>query len=245
MAASKKGTFVMLLFLDTAKIEEIRKYAFLLHGVTTTPTIIKRDSDMTSDEFMTAVRSEFPQLEVHVEALAETAEDTKKLILEEFCKKPWYDKDKVVFKVPVDLEGLKATVELGRDNPEVRINLHMVFAAGQAALAMHAKPAYIAPLIGRYADKVAELSSNGRRSAANDAGLYMLAEVVACKESLESDTHILTSSIRTVHDFAEAIKMGADAATLPPAIMNAALEHPMTTEGVAVFWKDLKELGEV
>jgi transaldolase len=234
----------MLLFLDTAKIDEIRKYAFMLHGVTTTPTIIKRDSNMTSDEFMTVVRQEFPELEIHVEAMAETSEETQKLIVDEFCKKAWYDKDKVVFKVPISLDGLRTTIELSKANPDVRINLHMAFAAGQAALAMHAKPAYIAPLIGRYADKVAELRSNGKRSAADDAGLDMLAEVVACKESLESDTHILTSSIRSVHDFAEAIKMGADAATLPPAILAEALEHPMTTEGVEVFKKDLIALGE-
>ncbi len=234
----------MLLFLDTANLDEIRNYAFLLHGVTTTPTIIKRDSDMTSDEFMAAVRKEFPHLEVHVEALAETAEATEKLIVDEFCKKPWYDKDKVVFKVPVSVEGLKATANLAKSAPSVRINLHMVFAAGQAILAMKAKPAYIAPLIGRYADRIAELRSNGRRSAANDAGLDMLGEVVACKESLGSDTHILTSSIRSVHDFAEAIKLGADAATLPPAIMSEALGHPMTAEGVEVFWKDLQKLGE-
>lgn len=241
---SYRGDHSVLLFLDTAKLDEIRKYSFLLHGVTTTPTIIRRDSDMASDDFMTAVRTEFPELEIHVEAMADTAEATIKLITDEFCKKAWYDKDKVVFKVPLDTEGLKTTTSLSRTNPDVRINLHMVFAAGQAILAMQAKPAYIAPLIGRYADKIAELRSNGKRSASDDAGLDMLAEVVACKESLGSDTHILTSSIRSVHDFAEAIKLGADAATLPPSILGKALEHPMTTEGIEVFRKDLIKLGE-
>ena len=69
----------MLLFLDTADIAEIEKFAFLLHGVTTTPTIIKRVG-MTGDEFMTKVRSQFPDLEIHVEALAESADETKKVI---------------------------------------------------------------------------------------------------------------------------------------------------------------------
>lgn len=230
----------MLLFLDTAKIEEIRKYAPLLHGVTTTPTIIKRDSNLSTDEFMTLVRDEFPDLEVHVEALAKNAAATERLILNELSAKPWYNEDKVVFKVPVSVEGIKATIALAKKAPQVKINLHMVFAASQAILAMHAKPAYIAPLIGRYADKIAKLHTNGLRASGNDAGLHMLAEVVASKESLNSDTHILTSSIRSVHDFAQAIILGADAATLPPAIMSEALEHPMTEEGVEVFWKDLQ-----
>ena len=74
------------------------------------------------------------------------------------------------------------------------------------------------------------------------AELDMLAEVVACKDSLASDTHILTSSIRSVHDFAEAIKLGADAATLPLAILGQALEHPMTTEGVEVMLERSKRV---
>lgn len=230
----------MLLFLDTADIDEIEKYAFMLHGVTTTPTIIKRDYHKSSDEFMTVVRKNFPDLEIHVEALAKDAKATKDLILRNFHKKAWYKADKVVFKVPVSVDGLKVAAMLAKEAPEVRLNLHMVFAARQAILAMHVKPAYIAPLIGRYADRVAELHSNGKRSRDNDAGLEMLEEVLASKQSLGSDTHILASSIRSVHDFAHAIMLGADAITLPPAIMRDALAHPMTTEGVETFWKDLK-----
>lgn len=230
----------MLLFLDTADIAEIERYAFMLHGVTTTPTIIKRDYHQSSDVFMTEVRQKFPDLEIHVEALAKDAKATKELILQDFCKKPWYKADKVVFKVPVSVDGLGVAAALAKESPEVRLNLHMVFAAGQSILAMHANPAYIAPLIGRYADKIAELHSNGKRSRDNDAGLEMLEEVLACKQSLGSDTHVLASSIRSVHDFAHAIMLGSDAVTLPPAVMRDALEHPMTIEGVETFWKDLK-----
>jgi len=230
----------MLLFLDTADIAEVEKYGFMLHGVTTTPTIIKRDYKGSSDEFMNEIRTRFPNLEIHVEALAKDAKATEGLILNDFCDRPWYKADKVVFKVPVSVDGLKAAASLAKTSPEVQLNLHMVFSAAQSALAMHVKPAYIAPLIGRYADKIAELHANGLRSRDNDAGLEMLEEVLACKENLESQTHILTSSIRSVHDFAQAIILGADAATLPPRIMAEALEHPMTTDGVATFWKDLK-----
>lgn len=229
----------MLLFLDTADIAEIEKYAFMLHGVTTTPTIIKRDYHKSSDIFMTEVRRKFPGLEIHVEALAKNAEAIKELILQDFCKKPWYKADKVVFKVPVSVEGLEVAAMLAKEVPNVRLNLHMVFSAGQSALAMHLSPSYIAPLIGRYADKIAELHSNGKRSRDNDAGLEMLEEVLACKQSLGSDTHVLASSIRSVHDFAHAVMLGADAITLPPSVVRDALKHPMTTEGVETFWEDL------
>lgn len=230
----------MLLFLDTADLAEVEKYSFMLHGVTTTPTIIKRDYKKSGDEFMIEVREKFPDLEIHVEALAKDAEATLELILENFCRKSWYKVGKVVFKVPVSVDGLAVAAALAKKAPEVKLNLHMVFTAGQSILAMHVNSAYIAPLIGRYADKIAELHSNGKRSRNNDAGMEMLEEVLACKQSLGSDTHILASSIRTVHDFAQAVILGADAVTLPPTVLREALEHPMTTEGVATFWKDLK-----
>lgn len=229
----------MLLFLDTADLTEIEKCAFMLHGVTTTPTIIKRDYHEPSDAFMSEVRQKFPDLEIHVEALAKDADATKRLILQDLCQRPWYKADKIVFKVPVSVAGLEVATFLEKEASEVKLNLHMVFTAGQSILAMHTKPAYIAPLIGRYADKIAQLHTNGKRSRNDDAGLEMLQDVIACKRSLSSETHVLASSIRSVHDFANAIMLGSDAITLPPAIMREALEHPMTTEGVEAFWKDL------
>jgi len=231
----------MLLFLDTADFNEIEVFSSLIYGVTTTPTIIKRDSGLGTDEFMSKIRHDFPHLEVHVEALAHSADDTVDLIVNSLTKASWYDTDKVVFKVPLSLEGIKAVKKLRSQAPEVRVNLHMVFSGAQAIMAMHVEPAYIAPLIGRYADKVAELRSHGQRSASNDAGLDMLRDVQAVKDSLESRTHILASSIRSVHDFVHAITIGADAVTLPPAIMRDSLEHSMTSEGVALFWQDLKD----
>lgn len=228
----------MLLFLDTADIDAIKEFAFLINGVTTTPTIIKRDTGLTSEEFMTKVRNEFPDLEIHVEALAKTANETEKLI-DSFLSKPWYNADKVAFKVPISKEGLEATKNIKHKDSSVKINLHMAFSAAQASLAMLTKPDYIAPLIGRYADKVAELNAHGKRSHGNDAGYDMLEGIMTCKRAMGSDSIILASSIRTVHDFVIATKLGADAVTLPPAVLRDALEHPMTVEGVKKFWKDL------
>lgn len=227
----------MLLFLDTAELSEIEKFAFMLHGVTTTPTIIKR-AGMSSDQFVSIVRKKFPQLEVHIEALAKDSEATVSLI-EEFSQKSWYDPEKIVFKVPICIEGLKATKQLHSLYPEVKVNLHMAFSPAQASLAMLAEPAYIAPLIGRYADKIAELAFHGKRSQGNDLGRDMLGQIMICKHAAGSQALILASSTRTVHDFVNAAALGADAVTLPPAVLEASLEHPMTKDGVDAFWKDL------
>jgi len=229
----------MLLFLDTADIAEIKRFSFLIHGVTTTPTIIKR-SGLSTEDFMQKVRKSFPDLEIHVEALERDAAATEKLITE-FTKKKWYEADKIVFKVPISEEGLKATSNIRKSSPSVRINLHMAFSPAQASLAMLVQPAYIAPLIGRYADKVAELTTHGNRAMGSDAGHDMLKSIIQCKVAMKSNTVMLASSIRTVHDFALASMLGSDAATLPPRVLQEALQHSMTEEGVNVFWNDLAQ----
>jgi transaldolase len=226
----------MILFLDTADLTEIKKYAPLIDGVTTTPTIIKR-AGLSSDEFISRVRSSFPLLDIHIEALGKTAGEIE-AVVEDYCQRPWYDATKIAFKIPIGKEGLEATGAIKRKNPTVRVNLHMVFSAAQAILAMHAKADFVAPLIGRYTDRIADLSNHGRRAKNNDAGYDMLGSIMACKRSMRSGTVILASSIRTVYDFVSAIELGCDAVTLPPRIFEEALNHPMTDEGVEQFWRD-------
>lgn len=227
----------MLLFLDTADMTAIDEFAFLIDGITTTPTIIKR-AGIGSDDFVRQVRTKYPELEVHIEALAKTSGETLDLI-RGFCSNDWYESDKIVFKVPISVEGLKATHILEREMPAVKVNLHMAFSAAQASLAMHARPAYIAPLIGRYADRIAELSTHGKRSVGADAGYEMLAEIMECKRAMQSNSIVLASSIRSVHDFVIAVSLGADAVTLPPSVLAASLDHPMTQEGVEIMRSNL------
>lgn len=226
----------MILFLDTADLAEIGKYAPLIDGVTTTPTIIKR-AGLSSDDFIHRVRADFPRLDIHIEALGKTARDIEDVV-EDYCRKPWYDANKIAFKIPISREGLEATEAIKRKSPSIRVNLHMVFSAAQAIFAMHAKADFVAPLIGRYADRIANLSTHGKRAKNNDAGYDMLGSILACKRSMRADTVILASSIRTVHDFVVAIELGCDAITLPPQIFEDALNHQMTDEGVEQFWRD-------
>lgn len=230
----------MILFLDTADLVEIEKYASLIDGVTTTPTIIKR-AGLSSEDFISRVRRDFPRLDIHIEALGKTAHEIEDVI-EGYCQKSWYDVDKIAFKIPIGKEGLEATNAIKRKIPSVRINLHMVFSAAQAVFAMHAEADFAAPLIGRYADRIADLSTHGKRAKNNDAGYDMLESIMACKRSMQSDTVVLASSLRTVHDFVIAVELGCDAVTLPPQIFEDALNHPMTDEGVEQFLRDYDQV---
>lgn len=227
----------MKLFLDTADISEIEKYSDIIYGVTTTPTIIKRTHG-DFRQFITSVRLRFPELEIHIEAMGNSAEKIREQVFE-FTKQDWYDQDKIVFKIPIDLNGLTVCKKLKIERPEVKINLHMAFSVAQAILAMSVEPDYIAPLIGRYSDNISHLTNQGIRGQGADPGHHMLKNILSARKSLASSTEILVSSTRTVYDLEQAVTAGADVITVPPRVIKEGLRHDFTDSGVAEFARDL------
>ena len=57
-------------------------------------------------------------------------------------------------------------------------------------------------------------------------------------------TEILAASIRTVAHVEECAKIGADVATLPPAILRKLAEHPLTDKGLEAFLADWAKTGQ-
>jgi len=57
-------------------------------------------------------------------------------------------------------------------------------------------------------------------------------------------TEVLVASIRHPIHLIEAAKMGADVATLPPAVMRKLVEHPLTDKGLAAFLADWEKTGQ-
>jgi transaldolase len=57
-------------------------------------------------------------------------------------------------------------------------------------------------------------------------------------------TDILAASIRTVNHVKEAAMIGADVATVPPAILRALVKHPLTDAGLTTFVNDWKKTGQ-
>lgn len=227
----------MKLFLDTADISEIKKYSSIIYGVTTTPTVVK-NTHGNFEQFISSVRIQFPELEVHIEAMGDSVKEIKEAVYN-FTKQSWYDHDKIVFKIPIDLNGLNACRQLKITDPDVKINLHMAFSVSQAVLAMAVGPDYIAPLIGRYSDNIARLTNQGIRGQGIDAGHDMLRGILAAQKSTQSSAEILVSSTRTVYDLEQAVAAGADVVTVPPHVIERGLQHEYTDAGVAEFARDL------
>jgi transaldolase len=55
---------------------------------------------------------------------------------------------------------------------------------------------------------------------------------------------ILAASIRHVAHVRDAMLAGADAATIPPAIFRALVQHPLTDKGLTAFLADWKRTGQ-
>ena len=225
------------LFLDSVIYEEICKYSWLVSGVTTTPTFFKRDQ-VDFNEFGTKFRNEFPGLELHIEALGPTSEETEKQLLD-IIKKPWFNFDKVVIKIPVSFENLKIVSKYSQRG--VKFNTHLIFNPSQAYLSVLSGTSYVCPLIGRYADNIYALSHKNLRGGENDVGKKLLISIIVAVEKCPKSkpVKVMASSIRTVGDFVNSVSAGADVVTVPTKILESSIENEYTNQGVASLLQNM------
>jgi len=135
----------MKFFIDSANIGEIREGLSMgmVDGVTTNPSLIakeKREFSEVVKEILEAVEGPV-SLEVmspNVEGMVREAKTLIEL------------GDNVVIKVPMTVEGLKATKILA--DLDIAVNQTLVFSPLQALMAAKAGAAYVSPFVGRLDD---------------------------------------------------------------------------------------------
>ena len=212
----------MKFFLDTANLDEIREVASrgILDGVTTNPTLVAKESGafehlirdicavVTGPVSAEAVAAKAAEILPEARALARIAPN-------------------VVVKIPVGIEGLKATKILAAEN--VPVNMTLVFSASQALLAAKAGARFVSPFIGRLDD-------------ASEDGMALIEEIVTIFENYRIDTEIIVASVRHPRHVVEAALLGADIATIPYAVMAKLVHHPLTDAGVERFLKDWRNV---
>jgi transaldolase len=214
----------MKLFLDSANLDEIREVAGwgVLDGVTTNPSLCSKETVSFEENIrricaMTPgpVSAECVSLKA-AEILPE-ARDLAKIA------------PNVAIKIPVCVEGLKATKQL--DGEGIAVNMTLVFSAGQALLAAKAGARFVSPFIGRLDD-------------VSEDGLALVAEIVQIFENYEYETEVIVASVRHPRHVIEAARIGADIATVPFAVMQKLVRHPLTDLGIERFladWENVKK----
>jgi transaldolase len=215
----------MKFFVDTADIAEIRELAAtgLVDGVTTNPSLVAK----SGRQFLDAIKEICSIVPGPVSAEV-TALDHATMLAQ--GRKLAKIASNVVIKVPLTPDGLK-TCKLLRDEG-TRVNVTLCFSAAQAILAAKCGASYISPFIGRLDDVGTE-------------GMRLIADIVQIYDAYpEFETEVLVASIRHPMHVVDAAKLGADIATIPPAIVRQMYNHPLTDKGLAAFLADWAKTGQ-
>jgi transaldolase len=214
----------MKLFVDTGRVEEVRKAAEwgIVDGVTTNPSLIAQ-AGRGFKETVLEICSILPNGSISAEVVGTTVED----ILREGREIASWSPN-IVVKVPMTPAGIAATRQLTREG--IRVNMTLVFSPTQALLAAKAGATYISVFVGR----VDDVSSEGMRT---------IEDAVQIVENYGFDSEVLVASIRHPMHVVEAARLGAHIATMPFKVMEQLFQHPLTDIGLKRFLDDWNKAG--
>ena len=213
----------MKFFLDTASVSDIREGVALglCDGVTTNPSLLAKEKGDPRDVIREITKICDGPISAEVVSL-----DSEGMVREglEWRKVA----SNIVVKIPMTTEGLKAIRILsGQDIPT---NCTLVFTPIQALMAAKAGASMISPFVGRLDDVQA------------DSGMQVIAQIKEIFENYDLATEILVASIRNPMHVLESARIGADIATMPPAVLFALAKHPLTDKGIEQFLADWQKV---
>ncbi len=212
----------MKFFIDTADVKEIAaaNELGLVDGVTTNPSLIAksgRDFHEVLKEIIALVDGPISAEVVATDAVGMISEG------EELAK---LDPAKIVIKLPITEEGLKATKVLSQKG--FKTNLTLIFSPLQALLAAKAGATYVSPFVGRLDD-------------ISHDGMEIVDQIRTLFDNYGYDTEIIVASVRGPQHVLQAGMIGADICTIPYSVMLQLAKHPLTDAGLEKFLADWKK----
>lgn len=214
----------MKFFIDTAKVEDIKKAndMGIICGVTTNPSLIAKEGRVFEEVIAEITAIVDGPISGEVKA---TTLDAEEMIKEgrEIAK----IHPNMVVKIPMTVEGLKATKALSKEG--VKTNVTLVFSAAQALLAARAGATYVSPFLGRLDD----ISMPGIDLVRTISDIF---HVHGLK------TEIIAASVRNPIHVIDCALAGADIATVPYATLEQMTKHPLTDQGIEKFQADYKKV---
>ena len=213
----------MKFFVDTAKIEDIKKANEMgvICGVTTNPSLIAKEGGRSQEDVLKEIAS-IVDGPISGEVKATTV-DAEGMIAEgrEIAK----IHPNMVVKIPMTVEGLKACKALTAEG--IKTNVTLVFTANQALLAARAGATYVSPFLGRLDD----ISTDGVELIQQIAEMFAVADI---------PTEIIAASVRNPIHVTDCALAGADIATVPYKVIEQMTHHPLTDAGIEKFQADYK-----
>lgn len=213
----------MKLYLDTANLKEIEEGASLglIDGVTTNPSLVAREGRSFKEMLL-----EICNL-VDGPISAEVVGTESDAMIKEGRELAKIHRN-IVVKVPLILEGLRATRVLAAEG--IRVNVTLCFSPTQALLAAKAGAWCVSPFIGRLDD----VSSDG---------MELIRQILSIYDNYQFSTQVLVASVRTPQQVVEAALAGGHICTMPYSIFQQLVKHPLTELGLKKFLSDWEKMG--
>lgn len=215
----------MKFFVDTADVDAIRDLADtgLVDGVTTNPSLIAK----SGRDFVEVVKEICGIVDGPISAEV-TATAYDEMVAE--GRKLAKIHENITVKVPLTRDGLKTCKSLSEEG--TMVNVTLCFSANQALLAAKAGATFISPFVGRLDDIAMD-------------GMQLISDIVEVYDNYPAlSTEVLVASVRSPMHVLEAAKMGADVCTLPPDVLLALFNHPLTDKGLEAFLADWQKTGQ-
>ncbi len=211
----------MKFFIDTANIDEIKEANSMgmVDGVTTNPSLIAKEGRglvETVNEICQIVDGPVSAEVIATEYDAMVKEAAKLAEIHE----------NIVVKIPMTIDGLKATRTLTEER--IKTNVTLVFSPLQALMAAKAGATYVSPFVGRIDD----LSTDG---------MLLVEQIVEIFGNYAFDTEVIVASIRNPLHVLDSALLGADIATIPFSVLSKLAAHPLTDKGLKAFLDDYKK----
>ena len=210
----------MRFFIDTAKVEDIRKAneMGIICGVTTNPSLIAKEGR----DFKEVIKeiTEIVDGPISGEVKATTT-DAEGMIAE--GREIAAIHPNMVVKIPMTAEGLKAVKVLSAEG--IKTNVTLIFTANQALLAARAGATYVSPFLGRLDD----ISVRGTDLIREIADIFAVAGI---------ETQIICASVRNPMHVTDCALAGGDIATVPFGVLMKMINHPLTDIGIEKFKAD-------
>ncbi len=212
----------MKFFIDSANLEEIKEAASLgiVDGVTTNPTLLSREEGKPEDIFKRIcevvdgpVNAEVVSLDW--EGIVEEGRELARI------------HSNIVVKIPMTKDGLKAVKVFAQEG--IKTNVTLIFSPIQALMAARAGATYVCPFVGRLDD-----------TAQN--GMDVIAQIKQIFDNYMIETEIIVASIRHPMHVVESALIGADIATVPFAVIEKMIKHPLTDIGIERFLADWEKV---
>lgn len=214
----------MQIYLDTANVKEIQEGVNLglIDGVTTNPSLVAKEGRSFKEMLLEICKMVDGPISAEVvgvesEAMVKEGRDLAKV------------HKNIVVKVPLIPEGLRATKKLAAEG--IRVNVTLCFSPTQALLAAKAGAWCVSPFIGRLDD----VSSDG---------MALIRQIVTIYKNYDYKTQVLVASVRHPQHVVEAALAGGHICTMPYAVFQQLVKHPLTDSGLKKFLADWDAMGK-